>query len=119
MRRLRLPLYGKILGWLALNLALIVLLSYAFAARDRSGLNQLLTRSVQDRLTSIARDVGEDIYDLKEAERAAMLRKDGGQFGAEFAVEELGPPGPGPPPTAGPPRDQGRPPGPPDRKSVV
>ena len=36
MRRLRLPLYAKILGWLGLNLALVVLLSYAFAARDRS-----------------------------------------------------------------------------------
>jgi two-component system, OmpR family, sensor histidine kinase CpxA len=113
MRRLRLPLYGKILGWLALNLALIVLLSYAFAARDRSGLNQLLTQSVQDRLTSIARDVGEDIYDLKGAERAAMLRKDGGQFGAEFGAEELGPPRPGLPPGAGPPQDPGRPSGPP------
>jgi two-component system sensor histidine kinase CpxA len=98
MRRLRLPLYAKILGWLGLNLALVVLLSYAFAARDRSGLNQLLTQSVQDRLTSIARDVGEDIYDLKDAERVAVLVRDGGQFGAEFRVEETGPPGGGGPP---------------------
>ena len=112
MRRLRLPLYGKILGWLALNLLLVVLLSYAFAARDRSGLNQLLTQSVQDRVTSIARDVGEDIYDLKGAERAAVLVRDGGQFGAEFRVEETGPPGGvGPPPGAGPPRGARSPPG--------
>lgn len=106
---IRTPLYLKILGWLALNVILILGLAYAFSARDQAGLNMLLTQSVRERVESIARTVGDGLYDVSEAERTATLLGAGATYGVQFSVAERrrGPPhGPGghpgepPPPSA-------------------
>ena len=86
--RVRIPLYAKILGWMVLNVALAFGILYAFAARDQSGLNRLLTQSVRERVASIARSVGDEIYDLSDAEHAETLRRAGQQYGVRFSARD-------------------------------
>ncbi len=106
--RIHIPLYLKILGWLALNVLLILGLAYAFSAHDEAGLNIVLTKSVRERVESIARTVGDGLYDLPEAERTATLRRAGATYGVQFSATERerrrGPP-PGGPPSGPPPFD--------------
>ena len=92
MRRMRFPLFAKIIVWLVLNIALVGPLSYVFAARDQSGWNMLLTQSVRDRVTSIARRVGEDVYSAEGSAAAAALEADSKLYGAELNVQVIGGP---------------------------
>lgn len=116
MTRLQIPLYLRIVGWLALNLALVGAMSYAFVARDQSGLNMLLTDSVRERVTAIAHDVAEDVYYAPREERSVRLLTLSARYGARLVTRDIGGPPPGP--DARPPRpdgmegQSGRPPGP-------
>ena len=118
--RIRLPLYLKILGWLGLNLTLVLVVLFAFAAHQEVGLNMLLTQAVRERVESIARNVGDELYTAAEQDRPAILRRANAQYRVRFhATARPGRPhfdGPPPehrPPPPGPPRHLER--GPPDR----
>ena len=110
MTRLRIPLYVQLLGWLALNLVLIGVLFFVFAAHNQTGWNLLLTQSVRDRLEAIGQSVAADLYDLPESEWEPVLRRHGVENGgATFTARRLGGPPPGHrpmgPPGAGGPTD--------------
>lgn len=108
MRSLRVPLYGKIFGCLLLNVLLVGIVTYAFSARGQSGLNLLLTQSVRDHLTSIARAVAETVYGVADGNLVAALRRDGTRYGVELSVVQRTP---SPPPGDGAPPGQSLPPG--------
>lgn len=115
--RIRFPLYSKILGWLLLNVVLVFGILYAFADRDQSGLNLLLTTSVRDRIDSIVRTVGDQLYDVTEEERAAILRRANEEYGVRFSVNERSQrPRPGDRANNSPPSDRGDDPPPRDRR---
>jgi two-component system sensor histidine kinase CpxA len=129
MKRLRLSLYSKFLLWAGLNVILIVIVVYVYAPTGESGLNLLLTKSVRERLTAIAHEIADDLYQVAPAEWASVLARHRDVPNVEFTAKTLGgPPGefphrpdsgppPGPPPGGRPPMNgppPGMGPGPPD-----
>jgi len=110
--RLQIPLYLRILGWLALNLLLVAAMTYAFAARDQSGLNMLLTEPVRERVAAVAHDVAEDVDYAPRQQRGLLLKQLGARYGAQFFTRDIG--GGGnpqrPPPPFAPPNAQAMPP---------
>ena len=58
MSRLKLPLYGKILSWFALNLAVLALLFFFFLkAQFRLGLDWMLSGEPGDRISAIGETI--------------------------------------------------------------
>jgi two-component system, OmpR family, sensor histidine kinase CpxA len=129
MKRLHLSLYSKFLLWAGLNVVLILIVVYVYAPTGESGLNLLLTKSVRERLTAIAHEIADDLYQVAPAEWANVLARHRDVPNVEFTAKALGgppadfprrpdlgpPPGPPPggrPPMSGPPPGMG--PGPPD-----
>jgi two-component system sensor histidine kinase CpxA len=129
MRRPRLTLYSKFLLWAALNVLLILIVVYVYAPTGESGLNLLLTKSVRERLTAIAHEIADDLFEVAPAKWAEVLARHRDVPNVEFTAKELGgppggfarrpdlmgpPPGPPPerPPMGGPPPGMDR--GPPD-----
>jgi two-component system, OmpR family, sensor histidine kinase CpxA len=113
--RIRVPLYVQLLAWFSVNLVLIAVLVYVFAAPNQTGWNLLLTQSVRDRLEAIARGVAEDLYGTPQSSWGAVLARHRASFdGVEFSAQAHGGP-PGPPDGGdrggGPPRGDGGPPG--------
>ena len=90
MSGLQVPLYLRILGWLALNIVLVAAMSYAFAARDQSGLNMLLTESVQERMVGIAHNIAEDVEATPRDQRDLRLRQLSARHGAALSTREIG-----------------------------
>lgn len=109
MKRFRIPLYVQLLGWLALNLVLIGVLFYVFAAHNQTGWNRLLTQSVRDRLEAIAQRVAADLYEVPESQWGAALALHAKEDGVQrYLARRIG----GPPPMGGDgPRGLGGPPG--------
>ena len=64
MRGMRVPLYARFVVWSAINLLLIAALAYAYAPRNQTGINLLLTESVRERLVAIALAVADDLYNV-------------------------------------------------------
>jgi two-component system sensor histidine kinase CpxA len=96
VRRLRIPLYVQLLAWLALNLVLIGVLFYAFAAHNQTGWNQLLTQSVRDRLEAIGQNVAADLYDVPQNQWGPVLARHGVEDGGvTYTARRLGGPPPG------------------------
>jgi two-component system sensor histidine kinase CpxA len=96
VRRLRIPLYVQLLAWLALNLVLIGVLFYAFAAHNQTGWNQLLTQSVRDRLEAIGQNVAADLYDVPQSQWGPVLARHGVEDGGvTYTARRLGGPPPG------------------------
>jgi hypothetical protein len=114
VKRLRIPLYVQLLAWLALNLVLIGVLFYAFAAHNQTGWNRLLTQSVRDRLEAIGQRVAADLYDVPESKWPAVLAQHAVEDGVQhYSARRLGPPPMhGRPPGPGGPPDVARPYGP-------
>ena len=111
MRRLRIPLYVQLLAWLALNLVLIGVLFYVFAAHNQTGWNLLLTQSVRDRLEAIGQNVAADLYDIPQSQWGPVLARHGVEDGGvTYTARRLG----GPPPGLGGPGGPGGPAGGPD-----
>jgi two-component system, OmpR family, sensor histidine kinase CpxA len=96
VRRLRVPLYVQLLAWLALNLVLIGVLFYVFAAHNQTGWNLLLSQSVRDRLEAIAQNVATDLYDIPQSQWAPVLARHGLEDGdVTYSARRLGGPPPG------------------------
>jgi two-component system sensor histidine kinase CpxA len=109
MKRPRLTLYSKFLAWAGLNIVLILIVVYLYAPTGESGLNLLLTKSVRERLTAIAHEIADDLYQVAPAEWANVLAKHQDVPNVQFTAHALG----GPPGGFGPRPDFGPPMGPP------
>lgn len=86
MSRMRLPLYGKILAWFALNLAVLALLFLFFLkAQFRLGLDWMLSGEPGDRISAIGETITFEFSRIPENEWPARLsdydRKHGVTFG--------------------------------------
>jgi two-component system, OmpR family, sensor histidine kinase CpxA len=86
MSRLKLPLYGKILSWFALNLAVLALLFVFFLkAQFRLGFDWMLSGEPGDRISAIGESVTFEFSRLAESEWPARLseydQKNGVTFG--------------------------------------
>jgi two-component system sensor histidine kinase CpxA len=95
---LRVPLYLEFLGWAVLNLLLIAVLLYLYAPRDETGLNLFLSQSVRERLTAIAREIGDELYGVNSSDWGPILARHRNVQGVELSARATaGPPpfGPG------------------------
>jgi two-component system sensor histidine kinase CpxA len=101
------PLYLKLLFWLALNLILIALLFAAFPGREGLGWHVLLTEPVRERLVAIGDDIGRELASVPQAQRAEVLARFAGMYGVGI---EIGQRPPRPPSKAGPPPEPKQPP---------
>jgi two-component system, OmpR family, sensor histidine kinase CpxA len=90
----RIPLYVRFLLWSALNLVLIGALAYVYAPRGQTGLNLLLTQSVRERLSAIARSVADDLYNVDAAKWPEVIAQHQDLAHVRYAVRSR----PGPPP---------------------
>jgi len=98
---IRVPLYLRFLGWAGLNVLTIGASLYVYAPHDESGLNLFLTQSVRERLTSIAREIADDIYGIDPSLWGPILARHQSVFGVEFSARTAeGPPLGGKPPGA-------------------
>jgi two-component system sensor histidine kinase CpxA len=86
MSRIRLPLYGKILSWFVLNLAVLALLFFIFLkAQFRLGLDWMLSGEPGDRIAAIGETITFEFSRLAESEWPDRLtdydQKNGVTFG--------------------------------------
>jgi two-component system sensor histidine kinase CpxA len=87
MSRVRLPLYGKILSWFALNLAVLALLFFFFLkAQFRLGLDWMLSGEPGDRIAAIGESVTFEFSRLVESEWPARLSDYDQKHGVTFGL---------------------------------
>ena len=87
MNRMRLPLYGKILAWFALNLAVLALLFFFFLkAQFRLGLDWMLSGEPGDRIAAMGDRVTFELSRLPEPQWTAWLEALSAEHAAEFAL---------------------------------
>jgi two-component system sensor histidine kinase CpxA len=87
MRRIRLPLYGKILSWFALNLAVLALLFFFFLkAQFKLGLDWMLSGEPGDRISAIGESVTFEFSRLAENEWPARLSTYDQKHGVTFGL---------------------------------
>lgn len=87
MSRLKLPLYGKILAWFALNLAVLALLLVFFLkAQFRLGLDWMLSGEPGDRIAAMGDRVTQEFSRVPESEWTARLTALGEESGVRFAL---------------------------------
>ena len=99
MRSKRVPLYARFAVWSALNLLLIAALAYAYAPRNQTGANLLLTESVRERLVAIALSVADDLYNVDAEQWPTVIAEHQDIAHVRFEVRA----GPRPPSDAPPP----------------
>ena len=87
MSRLKLPLYGKILSWFALNLAVLALLFIFFLkAQFKLGLDWMLSGEPGDRIAAIGESVTFEFSRLAESEWPARLSEHDQKHGVTFGL---------------------------------
>ncbi|MCB1274964.1 HAMP domain-containing sensor histidine kinase [Prosthecobacter sp.] len=87
MNRLRLPLFGKILAWFALNLAVLALLFFFFLkAQFHLGLDWMLSGEPGDRIAAIGDSITQELSRIPEAEWSAQLETYDRKHGVTFAL---------------------------------
>lgn len=87
MSSVRLPLYGKILSWFALNLAVLALLFFFFLkAQFRLGLDWMLSGEPGDRIAAIGDQITQEFSRVPESEWAARLQSRGESHGVTFGL---------------------------------
>lgn len=87
MSRVRLPLYGKILSWFALNLAVLALLFFFFLkAQFKLGLDWMLSGEPGDRIAAIGENVTFEFSRLAESEWPARLSDYDQRHGVTFGL---------------------------------
>ncbi|MBK8093511.1 MAG: hypothetical protein IPK32_16425 [Verrucomicrobiaceae bacterium] len=87
MSRVRLPLYGKILSWFALNLAVLALLFFFFLkAQFRLGLDWMLSGEPGDRIAAIGETITFEFSRLAESEWPAHLSDYDQKHGVTFGL---------------------------------
>jgi hypothetical protein len=89
--------------------ARVAIVVYAYAPTGESGLNLLLTKSVRERLTAIAHEIADKLYQVAPAEWAKVFAQHQELANVQFTAEAPG----GPPRGFAPRPDLGRPAGPP------
>ena len=87
MSRIRLPLYGKILSWFALNLAVLALLFFFFLkAQFRLGLDWMLSGEPGDRIASIGQKVTQELASVPEDQWPQRLHDLSRPYDATFVL---------------------------------
>ncbi len=87
MCRLKLPLYGKILSWFALNLAVLALLFLFFLkAQFRLGLDWMLSGEPGDRISAIGETITFEFSRLAESEWPTRLTNYDQKHGVTFGL---------------------------------
>lgn len=87
MSRLKLPLYGKILAWFALNLAVLALLFVFFLkAQFRLGLDWMLSGEPGDRISAIGENLTIEFSRLSEGEWPERLSDYDEKHGVTFGL---------------------------------
>jgi len=87
MSRIRLPLYGKILSWFALNLAVLALLFFFFLkAQFRLGLDWMLSGEPGDRISAIGETITFEFSRLAENEWPERLSDYDQKHGVTFGL---------------------------------
>jgi two-component system, OmpR family, sensor histidine kinase CpxA len=87
MSRIRLPLYGKILAWFALNLAVLALLFFFFLkAQFRLGLDWMLSGEPGDRISATGETITFEFSRLPENEWPARLSDYDQKHGVTFGL---------------------------------
>src|ERR1051326_2185029 len=85
--KLRIPIYGQILAWFFLNLAVLGAIFYLFArVQFRLGLDSLLLGAAGDRIQAVGNVIAEEMSDRGPAEWDAILRRFSEAYGIEFTL---------------------------------
>lgn len=85
--RLRFPLYGKVLLWFFVNLALVAALAYGFMRMQfRLGIESLLSGGAKQRIEAIADVITEDLRERPAERWSEVLERYRAAHGVTFAV---------------------------------
>ena len=85
--KLRIPIYGQILGWFFLNLAVLAAIFYLFARMElRLGLDSLLLGASADRIQSVGNILAQELSEGGRSQWDAILRKFTQAYGIEFTL---------------------------------
>ena len=85
--RLRFPLYGKVLFWFFVNLALVAVLAYGFVRMQfRVGLDWLLAGQARQRLEAMGEVIGGELRDQPKAVWDKVLARYQAANGASFTI---------------------------------
>jgi two-component system sensor histidine kinase CpxA len=85
--KLRIPIYGQILGWFFLNLAVLGAIFYMFARVElRLGLDALLLGAAADRIQAVGNIIAQELSESGRREWDAILRKFTEAYGIEFTL---------------------------------
>lgn len=82
-----LPLYGQILGWFFLNLAVLGLVSFLFVRMELGlGLDSLLSGAAGDRIQGVSTLIARELSEGGRERWDALLRKFSDAYGIEFTL---------------------------------
>jgi two-component system sensor histidine kinase CpxA len=85
--KLRIPIYGQILGWFFLNLAMLGAIFYLFARLElRLGLDSLLLGAAGDRIQAVGNIIAHELSEGGRAQWDAILSKFTEAYGIEFTL---------------------------------
>jgi len=85
--RLRIPIYGQILAWFFLNLALLCAILYLLARVEfRLGLDSLLLGAAGERIQSVGNIIAQELSEGGPPEWDAILRRFSDAYGIEFTL---------------------------------
>ena len=85
--RLRFPLYGKVMFWFFVNLALVAALAYGFVRMQfRVGMEWLLTGAATQRLEAMSEVITADLRERPTAKWGEVLERYHAAHGATFAI---------------------------------
>jgi len=85
--RLRIPIYGQILAWFFLNLAVVCVILYLLARVEfRLGLDSLLLGAAGERIQSVGNIIAQELSEGGRSEWDAILRRFSDAYGMEFTL---------------------------------
>ena len=85
--RLRIPIYGQILAWFFLNLAVLCAILYLRARVEfRLGLDALLLGAAGERIQAVGNIIGQELSERGPTEWDAILRRFSEAYGTEFTL---------------------------------
>jgi two-component system sensor histidine kinase CpxA len=85
--RLRIPIYGQILGWFFLNLAVLSAIFYLFARLElRLGLDSLLLGAAGDRIQAVSNIIAQELSEGGRPQWDAILQKFTEAYEIEFTL---------------------------------
>ena len=74
--RLRIPIYGQILGWFFLNLAVLSAIFYLFARVElRLGLDSLLLGAAGDRIQAVGNLIAQELSEVQKQGELSPIRR--------------------------------------------